>query len=128
MFRPITAGIFFMAFLAQSFSGQLMMLGYYANRTAFAKNCENKAKPAMHCNGKCQLMKKMQQEDKKDRQIPERKSENKDGPVSSGSFFCSVENFLKIIHNSYPTIPAPPTHDRATSVFHPPQDLPFFAV
>lgn len=31
----------------------------------------------MHCNGQCILMKKIQQEEKKDQQNPDRKAENK---------------------------------------------------
>jgi len=38
----------------------------------YAKNCENKAFPAMHCNGKCQLMKKLRQEQKDDQDNRER--------------------------------------------------------
>lgn len=46
----------------------------------------------MHCNGKCQMMKKLKQEEKKDQQNPERKSENKNEiALSSRSFFPALE-------------------------------------
>lgn len=49
----------------------------------------------MHCNGRCQMMKKLKQEDKKDQQNPDRKSDNKDEVVvSSKSFFPSVTRIL----------------------------------
>ncbi|HTL10240.1 MAG TPA: hypothetical protein VL307_18325 [Chitinophagaceae bacterium] len=65
------------------------MLDYYTNTAAFAKNCENKARPMMHCNGKCQMMKKLKEEEKKEQQAPERKNSHKIEIVSSKSFFTS---------------------------------------
>lgn len=35
----------------------LPWISYTLNPSAFAQNCENKDKPKMHCNGKCQAMK-----------------------------------------------------------------------
>lgn len=32
--------------------------------------CENKAKPAMHCNGKCHLSKELKKQEKKERNAP----------------------------------------------------------
>ena len=45
--------------------GKLLVLAWYqVNKTYIAqKLCENRNKPKMHCNGKCQLRKKMQQLD-----------------------------------------------------------------
>ena len=42
--------------------GKLLVLAWYqVNKTYIAqKLCENRNKPKMHCNGKCQLRKKMQ--------------------------------------------------------------------
>ena len=121
MFKLITASAILLAFVIQTFSGQFIELNYYLNTAAFAKNCENKAKPKMHCNGKCQMMKKLQQEEKKDQQNPERKSENKSEVLSSKSFFCSLEHFSILIQNSYSTTDAATIVDRAFSIFHPPQ-------
>lgn len=58
------------------------MFDYFTNTGAYAKNCENKARPAMHCNGKCQMMKKLKQEDKKDAENSERKAENKNEVIT----------------------------------------------
>ena len=43
-------------------AGKLLVLAWYqVNKTYIAqKLCENRNKPKMHCNGKCQLRKKMQ--------------------------------------------------------------------
>jgi len=42
-------------FFAQTFSNAVIVAGYYVNTGAYAKNCENKDKPWMHCNGKYQM-------------------------------------------------------------------------
>lgn len=97
------------------------MLDYFANTTAYAKNCVNKAKPKLHCNGKCQMMKKIQQEEKKNQQIPERKSETNDLVFFTGYDYLNPEIF-------YTRVPKPvsferglsPT-DRSFDFFHPPQ-------
>ncbi len=40
-----TGVILLLAFVAQTFSKTFIVAGYYANTAAYAKNCENKAKP-----------------------------------------------------------------------------------
>ncbi|MFY8004320.1 MAG: hypothetical protein ACOVNR_05730, partial [Chitinophagaceae bacterium] len=95
-YKYITAFIILAAFLAQTFSKNFVMADYFTNTAKYAKNCENKAKPKMHCNGKCQMMKKLQQEEKKDQENPERKSENKSEiALSIKSFFATTSRPYK---------------------------------
>ncbi len=54
------------AFAAQTFSMCLIVPDYYSNKTAFVKKCENKARPQLLCKGKCQMLKKLKEEEKKD--------------------------------------------------------------
>src|SRR5262245_61157718 len=64
--------------LGQTFSRFFIVMDYQLNKEYIAKNlCVNKEKPKMQCNGKCHMMKKLAQEEKKDQENPERKSENK---------------------------------------------------
>ena len=77
MFKQLTAAILLVAFVLQTFNGAFVLVSYYTNTATYAKNCVNKAKPKMHCNGKCQMMKKMQEEENKDKQYPQRKNDNK---------------------------------------------------
>ncbi|MGG9964774.1 hypothetical protein [Ferruginibacter sp. SUN106] len=122
MFKQIAAIFLIIAFTAQTFSGGFVMLNYYSNTAAFAKNCENKARPKMHCNGKCQMMKKLQQEEKQDQQNPERKSDNKIEVLSSKSFFYSTTTIFSVI--AFKAVPVEkdyPIKDIAYSFFHPPQ-------
>ena len=46
------------------------MINYYTNTAAFAKNCVNKAKPKLHYNGKCQMMKKCRRAKRKISKLP----------------------------------------------------------
>lgn len=78
------------AFAAQTFSKAFLVVDYYARTDVYAANCENKDKPVLKCHGKCQMAKKIQQEEKKDEQNPERKVENKVEWLSSRSFFTAL--------------------------------------
>ncbi|GGH63615.1 hypothetical protein HNQ91_002485 [Filimonas zeae] len=78
MAKQITSILLLLAFLLQTFSRTAIVLEFYANQQYIAqKLCENKNKPQLKCGGKCQLHKKLQQEESKDEENPERKLENK---------------------------------------------------
>mgnify|MGYP007123208588 CR=1 FL=1 len=122
VFKQITSILLLLAFAIQTFSGGFVVLNYYTNTTAFAKNCVNKAKPKLHCNGKCQMMKKMQGEEKKDQQLPERKVENKIEVLSSKSFFYSSATAFSVIASKATTVEKDyPLTDISYSFFRPPQ-------
>jgi hypothetical protein len=97
MFRQITAIILLTAFLAQTFTGSLIRLDYYLNTSAYAKDCINKARPKMHCNGNCQVMKKIREEEKKEQEHTERKFENKETVLFSKSFYATIIGRSSII-------------------------------
>ena len=60
--------------MASSFSYYAVVADYYLDTAAYIQNCINKNKPSMHCNGMCQLHKKLkQQQDNSDKQTTERK-------------------------------------------------------
>jgi hypothetical protein len=106
----------------QTFRGGVVVLDYYTNSAAFAKNCVNKAKPKMHCNGKCQMMKKMQEEEKENQQLPERKFENKMEVLSSKSFFNNSPTlFSVIVPKAIAVEKKVLTKDISYAFFHPPQ-------
>jgi hypothetical protein len=122
VFKQSAAIFLIFAFVAQTFSGGFVMLNYYTNTAAFAKNCENKAKPKLHCNGKCQVMKKLQQEEQQDQQNSERKSVNKIEALSSSSFFYSSATAFFLVSCRVVTIEKKiPLSTMSYSFFHPPQ-------
>jgi hypothetical protein len=89
MFRQFAVIFLLIAFSGQVFNRTVIVLDYYTNTASFARNCENKAQPIMHCKGKCQMMKKLKEEEKKEQQVPERMAV-KNEVVSSKSFFTTV--------------------------------------
>jgi hypothetical protein len=120
MLSRITIVILLLAILGQTFYRVFIVTSYYANTDTYAKNCVNKVKPSLHCNGKCQMMKKMKQEENKDKQTPERRNNNEE-VLSSKSFFISVQavSACKLIHAVGYTSSFP--ENRNTEFFHPPQ-------
>lgn len=121
MLRQLIAGFIFMAFIAQTFSGAFVLVDYYTNTAAFAKNCINKAKPKMQCKGKCQMMQKLQQQEKKEQQRQENKTGSKIEVLSSKSFFTNVTNvFSSLIKRTYYFDNDARTTKMPHSFFHPP--------
>jgi hypothetical protein len=58
--KYIAATILLLLMLTQTFSKWMFVLEYELNQKFIAdKLCVNKAKPSLHCNGKCYLAKKM---------------------------------------------------------------------
>ena len=120
MLKNFGALLLLFALLTQTFHKAVIVSGYYANTADYAKNCINKAKPQLHCNGKCQMMKKLKQEDKKDQQNPERRSSTKDEVISSKSFFASIDARVLIASSVFDGFSAGKPVKIAATFFHPP--------
>jgi hypothetical protein len=61
--KLVVAPILMLLILSQSFSTTLVILDYDINKAYITQNlCENKTKPTLKCNGKCQLAKKITEE------------------------------------------------------------------
>ncbi|MES2006256.1 MAG: hypothetical protein V4450_17185 [Bacteroidota bacterium] len=120
MFKKIAATLLLLCFMTQTFCRVAIVGSYYVNTTGYARNCINKTKPQLHCNGKCQMMKKLKQEEKKDAQNPERGSNGRDQVLSSKSHFASVQFIKMISANFYPTYISPFFSTRPRDIFHPP--------
>ena len=119
--KKIAALIFLFAFAAQTFSRGLIFVDFYLNQSSIAaKKCENRYRPMLHCNGKCQLAKKLKQQEKKDEQNPERKLENKNETVFSLSLVVSCLPETLLTAPDYNVYRDEKTIDRSVSVFHPP--------
>lgn len=108
-------------FMAQSFSNLFLFADYYMNTAAFAEQCVNKNKPQMHCNGQCQLSKRVETENKRDQGNPERKAENKIEALSSKNFFTQVESINRpILKKQYPFFNTGKFSHHSPRIFHPP--------
>lgn len=121
MHKLITS-ILLLAFLGQTFNQGWYYVGYLAQKREYMKRCVNKTRPQMHCNGKCQLMKKIQEQEEKERGLPpELKLAAKVEVISSRSFFltqCPVISITNKAECFNYTIGEP--IDWSSSFFHPP--------
>lgn len=62
--KLIAGSILILLVMVQTFTSWLIVAEYTINQEYIAKNLfVNKAKPQLHCKGKCQLMKKLAQEE-----------------------------------------------------------------
>jgi len=119
-YRCLGVVVLLIALFIQSFTRILIISDYYVNTESYAINCENKAMIEMHCNGQCQLMKKLDKEDQKDQSNPQRNLEN------NNKYFLSqelsiVNSFTQdIISQDFSILPDPKTIDRPHSIFRPP--------
>jgi len=118
----IIAFVLLVAFSIQVSSRYFVIADYYANTSTYAKNCINKARPQLHCNGKCQMMKRLQQQEKEEQQNADKKGTEKYSSVlSSRSFFTRIESIN--IHSSgtcYPSFSSAILQGFRIDIFHPP--------
>jgi hypothetical protein len=87
LLRQPAAFLLLLSFLAQSFSKYIIVVDYCANTAAYAEKCVNKDKPWMHCNGRCQLCKKMAQQENPDKPRKE--------PVTTKMIRCPASPALR---------------------------------
>jgi hypothetical protein len=60
----ILVPILLLVLLTQTFSKWVVVVEYRLNKNFIAQNlCINKARPKLHCNGKCQMMKRLAAEE-----------------------------------------------------------------
>jgi hypothetical protein len=127
LYKQLLTILLFAAFGTQTLSKLFLVADYYANTETYARQCQNKWRPAMNCNGKCLLMKKIQAAEKKAEENQERKDAGRfDTILSSRSFFSSMaDNYGAFI--SIKKIPAYAVEapvDQSFAVFRPPQTFP----
>ncbi len=118
--KKIFALLILLAFMANTFHQASLVLSYHINKAAYIKNCENKFRPELKCNGQCQLMKKMAQQRKDEQKFPDLKLENKTEVISSSSFFPSLVIYAKSGKNQFPALSDNRTVDQPAQYFHPP--------
>lgn len=123
-FRRTLAFLLLLVFLTQTFSRYLLVADYYVNTSAFIENCINKDRPWMHCNGRCQLCKKLNQQDSpEDKQTPERKTANNGSETlySATSFVeFNALHLAALINLQYPEFAAVKPTGMPRYLFHPP--------
>jgi hypothetical protein len=114
------------AFMLQALYSPFLLLHYYLNTASYEKNCINKAKKWMHCNGKCQLMKKILEQEKKEEKNSEMKFAGKTELISSFTNYLALYKpvlFKSFSNKSRPHNTGSPV-DNSLSFFHPPSLTP----
>jgi hypothetical protein len=119
--KRVVVPILILLMLAQTFSQWLIVLDYMVNKEYIARVlCENKNRPQLKCKGKCQMMKKLAEEEKQ-QQGSELKAGNQSLIVSASAHFALLlkpavtESFIE-----YQELPVPHTVTRSYAIFHPP--------
>ena len=91
------------------------------NLEAYKKACVNKTKPMMHCNGKCQMLKKLKkQEGDNGANTPAPKFNQIEVVLSSKSFFPSLNVISTNNITSFYTCNDDFSSNYLGSIFHPP--------
>ncbi len=121
MLKQLAVIFLLTAFAVQTFDKAVVVFNYYSNTAAFAKNCENKARPMLHCNGRCQMMKKLKQEENKDKQNPERRNENKNEVLYFSKNQINMQYFNLTVANTYLVLNNRITKDISLDFFQPPR-------
>lgn len=122
LLRRTIALFLLLSFLTQAFSRYFIVADYYVNTSSYIENCINKDKPWMHCNGKCQLCKKLHQQDNSDKQNSERRSgDDRNDPLSSSVAVDFVAiNPATSFSAKYPQATGAAIVKRPRTQFHPP--------
>ncbi len=121
MLQRVTAYLLIFSLVAVNFSRFFVYAGFELNRNYIATTlCENRNKPAVHCDGKCYFMKKIKQAD--DKQASDERQSQKslfqEVFVISNTVMKFHSSLLQVIETPYDHS-LPPT--RAAVIFQPPQ-------
>lgn len=121
MLRSIAILVLLFALAAQTFHQAFIVLDYRLRTAAYEKDCVNKARPQLRCKGKCQMTKKMTEEERKEQQPPQLKLEKPGETVSSESFYTIITRpVLPAPRFCYPVLNTGSPVARPHTVFHPP--------
>lgn len=85
--------------------------------------CENKAKPKLHCNGKCHLMKELAKAAEQEKPVSEKKSGHTEVELLFFQPFAEItfnSPFVKTSGKKHPVYKNLYSHLAGYAVFHPP--------
>jgi hypothetical protein len=124
LFRRIVSFLLLLVFFVQAFSRYFLIADYYIHTATYAENCVNKERPSMHCNGRCQLCKKLHQQEKADdKQTPDNKSgsDRNETPFSAASSidFTALQG-ITLSKIKFPEMPSGSPVRMPRYLFHPP--------
>jgi hypothetical protein len=109
------------ALFAQSFSRSILLADYLVNIEVYKKKCINKAKPMLHCNGKCQMLKKLNRQNTgaaSDAPLPP--FSQFDVVLSSKSYFPAIDFVVFCTKRKYNSFNSSFFSNYRGTIFHPP--------
>ncbi|WP_202913638.1 hypothetical protein [Pararcticibacter amylolyticus] len=78
MWYRLVAILLLITVISSNFSRFYVYAGFELNKAYIAKElCENRSRPAMHCNGKCYLMKKLRAAEEKEKEQESKGNSNR---------------------------------------------------
>lgn len=122
LLKNFVAIFLLLMFFCQSFNKVVVYAVFYANQHYIEQTlCVNRNKPWMHCNGHCQLNKKLATDDKQDAQHPAQRAANEMSvlffhPVAGNSIVSEIKDHTPL--NGHYISPASQTFINTS--FHPP--------
>ncbi|MCE3294740.1 MAG: hypothetical protein K0R65_454 [Crocinitomicaceae bacterium] len=113
------------ALLAKDVAALSWDVWFYVNQQEIAREkCENKARPMMHCDGKCYLAKQLKKLEQKEQNHSSRKNPFRNMEKASffipGMRFPEALQFSEEVNQSCFTYKSFVSHKNAGEVFHPP--------
>jgi hypothetical protein len=122
MFRITIIVLLISSLLAQSMSRGIIVLSYLTNTRAYQEKCVNKAKPGLHCNGKCQMAKKIQHEEAKEQKDPFKSFKFSELSLINQNSFFHIQPLLlfNTFKHEFPRLSAGNLLDRSRTLFRPP--------
>jgi hypothetical protein len=71
LFKQLTACVLLTLVLLQTFSREVLVVDYALNHTSItARFCVNKARPQLHCDGKCYFSKQLKKQQEREDKLP----------------------------------------------------------
>lgn len=103
----------------------IILLSYFTNKQAYERYCVNKARPQLHCDGKCQMAKKIKAEEERDQKDPLKNSLSSEVTMINENHFVSIqpEFIAPLIRKDLFPNSIGNVVDRSRSFFHPPNTV-----
>jgi len=119
--QRIVVGLLFLSLMLQCFSKMLVVADFYAHRDYIARNlCINRLRTAVHCGGRCQLDKRILEENNSSGDT-EHKLDSRFEVLSSRCFYLTgIALCSSRIVTCYSLLPVDSPVDQPATIFHPP--------
>lgn len=120
-FQRVAIVLLLFSLMLQCFSKMIVVADFYANRDYIAKNlCINRYQTAISCGGKCQLNKRLREENKENGETGSRPDDRYE-VLSSRCYYLTCFNpWTPRVTTSYPFFSGDSPVDQPAVIFHPP--------